>query len=68
MAGAVLRFFKVAARVVMSVRRVVFPMSSSDPRQAVLWDVYERVRGLGDPSSPATGVPAVPITEKGYDL
>jgi hypothetical protein len=50
-----LKLFKVAARVVVSVRRVVFHLSSSYPYQAVFRGVYERVRGVGHPSSPATG-------------
>jgi hypothetical protein len=50
-----LRLFKVAARVVVSVRRVVFHLASSYPYQAVFREVYERVRGVGRPPTPATG-------------
>jgi Transposase DDE domain group 1 len=50
-----LKLFKVAARVVVSVRRVVFHLASSYPYQAVFREVYERVRGLGCPPAPATG-------------
>jgi hypothetical protein len=50
-----LKLFKVAARVVVSVRRVVFHLASSYPYQAVFRGVYERVRGVGRPLTPATG-------------
>jgi hypothetical protein len=50
-----LKLFKVAARVVVSVRRVVFHLASSYPYQAVLRQVYERMRGVGHPPAPATG-------------
>jgi hypothetical protein len=50
-----LRLFKVAARVVVSVRRVVFHLASSYPYQAVFREVYERVRGGERPAAPATG-------------
>jgi hypothetical protein len=50
-----LKLFKVAARVVVSVRRVVFHLASSYPYQAVFREVYERVRGFGCPPAPATG-------------
>jgi hypothetical protein len=50
-----LKLFKVAARVVVSVRRVVFHLSSSYPYQAVFRSVYERVRGVGPAARPATG-------------
>ena len=50
-----LKLFKVAARVVVSVRRVVFHLASSYPYQAVFREVYERVRGVGRPATPATG-------------
>jgi hypothetical protein len=50
-----LKLFKVAARVVVSVRRVVFHLSSSYPYQAVFREVYERVRRVGRPPAPATG-------------
>jgi hypothetical protein len=50
-----LKLFKVAARVVVSVRRVVFHLSSSYPYEAAFRGVYERVRGVGRPSRPATG-------------
>jgi Transposase DDE domain group 1 len=50
-----LKLFKVAARVVVSVRRVVFHLSSSYPYQSVFRGVYERVGGVGPPSSLAAG-------------
>jgi hypothetical protein len=50
-----LKLFKVAARVLVSVRRVVFHLASSYPYQAVFREVYERVRGVGCPPAPATG-------------
>jgi hypothetical protein len=50
-----LKLFKVAARVVVSVRRVVFHLASSYPYQAVFGEVYQRVRGVGRPATPATG-------------
>ena len=50
-----LRLFKVAARVVVSVRRVVFHLATSYPYQAVFREVYERVRGVGRDPGPATG-------------
>jgi hypothetical protein len=50
-----LKLFKVAARVVVSVRRVVFQLASSYPYQAVFREVYERVRGVGRVPTPATG-------------
>jgi Transposase DDE domain group 1 len=50
-----LKLFKVAARVVVSVRRVVFHLASSYPYQAVFGEVYERVRGVGRPPTSATG-------------
>jgi hypothetical protein len=40
-----LRLFKVAARVVVTVRRVVFHLSSSYPYQAIFREVYARVTG-----------------------
>jgi hypothetical protein len=40
---------------VVSVRRVVFHLSSSYPYQAVFGEVYERVRGVGRPPTSATG-------------
>jgi hypothetical protein len=49
------KLFKVAARVVVSVRRVVFHLSSSYPYQAVFRGVYERVRSVGRTPTPATG-------------
>lgn len=42
-----LRLFKVAARVVVSARRVVFHLASSYPYQAVFRAVYERLIGEG---------------------
>jgi Transposase DDE domain group 1 len=50
-----LKLFKVAARVVVSVRRVVFHLSSGYPYQAVFREVYERLRGVGPVPTPATG-------------
>jgi hypothetical protein len=50
-----LKLFKVAARVVVSVRRVVFQLASSYPYRAVFRVVYERVRGVGSPPMPASG-------------
>jgi hypothetical protein len=50
-----LKLFKVAARVVVSVRRVVFHLASSYPYQAVFGEVYERVRGIGRRARPASG-------------
>jgi hypothetical protein len=50
-----LKLFKVAARVVVSVRRVVFHLSSSYPYQEVFREVYARVRGVGRAPTPATG-------------
>jgi Transposase DDE domain group 1 len=50
-----LKLFKVAARVVVSVRRVVFHLASSYPYQAVFREVYERVKCVGRPATPATG-------------
>jgi hypothetical protein len=47
-----LRLFKVAARVVVSVRRVVFHLASSYPYQEVFRAVYQRLTG------PAPAVPA----------
>jgi hypothetical protein len=40
-----LKLFKVAARVVVTARRVVFHLSSSYPYQEVFRSVYERLRG-----------------------
>ena len=42
-----LKLLKVAARVVVSVRRVVFHLASGYPYQAVFREVYARVRGVG---------------------
>jgi Transposase DDE domain group 1 len=50
-----LKLFKVAARVVVSVRRVVFHLASSYPYQEVFREVYARVRGVGHLATPATG-------------
>ena len=50
-----LKLFKVAARVVVSVRRVVFHLASSYPYQEVFREVYARVRGVERPPTPATG-------------
>jgi hypothetical protein len=50
-----LKLFKVAARVVVSARRVVFHLASSYPSQAVFQEVYACVRGTGRPPTPATG-------------
>ena len=48
-----LKLFKVAARVVVSVRRVVFHLSSSYPYQAVFREVLERL--TSDPVSRPVG-------------
>jgi hypothetical protein len=50
-----LKMFKVAARVVVSARRVVFHLASGYPSQAAFREVYERVRGVGRVPTPATG-------------
>jgi hypothetical protein len=50
-----LKLFKVAARVAVTVRRVVFHLSSSYPYQEVFREVYARVRGVGRPPTAATG-------------
>jgi hypothetical protein len=50
-----LKLFKVAARVVVSVRRVVFHLASSYPYQEVFREVFARVRGVGCRPTPATG-------------
>jgi hypothetical protein len=49
-----LKLFKVAARVVVTVRRVVFHLASSYPYQALFREVYARV--MGQPTMPATGL------------
>jgi hypothetical protein len=49
-----LKLFKVAARVKVSVRRVVFHLASSYPYQAVFREVYSRLRA--GPASPARGI------------
>lgn len=49
-----LKLFKVAARVKVSVRRVVFHLASSYPYQAVFREVYARLRA--GPKSPASGI------------
>jgi hypothetical protein len=49
-----LKLFKVAARVVVSARRVVFHLASSYPYQAVFRRVYASVRDVGRPPRPAT--------------
>jgi hypothetical protein len=48
-----LKLFKVAARVVVSARRVVFHLASSYPYQAIFREVYARV--MGRPRSLASG-------------
>ena len=48
-----LKLFKVAARVVVSARRVVFHLASSYPYQAIFREVYARV--IGRPRSLASG-------------
>jgi hypothetical protein len=45
-----LKLFKVAARVVMTARRVVFHLASSYPYQAIFREVYARV--MGRPTTP----------------
>ena len=49
-----LRLFKVAARVVVTARRVVFHLASSYPYQAVFREVFERL--TSDPAAPARGI------------
>ena len=49
-----LKLFKVAARVKVSVRRVVFHLASSSPYQTVFREVYARLRA--GPASPASGI------------
>ena len=48
-----LRLFKVAARVVISVRRVVFHLASSYPYRGLFREAYQRV--MGGPPCPAAG-------------
>jgi hypothetical protein len=48
-----LQLLKVAARVVVTVRRVVFHLASSDPYRAVFRSVLERLRGRSP--HPASG-------------
>jgi hypothetical protein len=50
-----LKLFKVAARVVVSVRRVVFHLAGSYPYQSVFREVYAKVRDVGRVATPATG-------------
>src|SRR5207248_10969608 len=50
-----LKLFKVAARVVVSARRVVFHLSSSYPYQAIFREVYARAIGRSSPPAGATG-------------
>jgi hypothetical protein len=49
------KLFKVAARVVVSVRRVVFQLASSYPYQEVFREVYARVRDVGRPPTSVAG-------------
>jgi hypothetical protein len=49
------KLFKVAARVVVSVRRVMFQLASSYPYQEVFREVYARVRDVGRPPTSAAG-------------
>jgi hypothetical protein len=48
-----LKLFKVAARVVITARRVVFHLASSYPYQAIFREVYARV--MGQPTTTVTG-------------
>ena len=50
-----LKLFKVAARVVVSARRVVFHLASSYPYQEVFRSVYERVMGRDPVPASGTG-------------
>ncbi len=50
-----LRLFKVAARVVVTVRRVVFHLSSSYPYQAIFREVHARVMGRPPVATAASG-------------
>ena len=50
-----LKLLKVAARVEVTVRRVVFHLASSYPFQAVFRTVYERVRGHSRDPAPVPG-------------
>jgi hypothetical protein len=50
-----LRLFKVAARVVVSARRVVFHLASSYPYQGIFREVYARVMGRPVPASAGSG-------------
>jgi hypothetical protein len=50
-----LKLFKVAARVVVSARRVMFHLSSSYPYQAIFREVSARVLGRAASSAPASG-------------
>jgi hypothetical protein len=50
-----LKLFKVAARVVVSARRVVFHLSSSYPNRAAFREAYARVMGRPPAPAPASG-------------
>jgi hypothetical protein len=50
-----LKLFKVAARVGVTVRRVVFHLSSSYPYQAIFREVSARVMGRSPSPAPAPG-------------
>jgi hypothetical protein len=50
-----LKLFKVAARVVVTARRVVFHLSSSCPYQTIFREVYARVMGRRPSAAPASG-------------
>jgi hypothetical protein len=50
-----LKLFKVAARVVVTARRVVFHLSSSSPYQEIFREVYARVTGQSSSSSASSG-------------
>jgi hypothetical protein len=50
-----LKLFKVAARVVVTARRVVFHLSSSYPYQAIFREVHARVMGRPQPAAAGSG-------------
>ena len=51
-----LKLFKVAARVVVTVRRVVFHLASSYPYQAMFREVFAECHGRSGMSSPPARV------------
>jgi hypothetical protein len=50
-----LKLFKVAARVVLTARRVVFHLASSYPYQALFREAFSRAVGNSPPPAPASG-------------